>query len=46
MFYFKLHNLSNQSFKNLILIGFTGIGTNYLYVYQTNSFKNELYEFF
>jgi hypothetical protein len=37
-FYFNqfLHNLSNQFFKNLILIRFKGIETNYLYVYQTN----------
>jgi hypothetical protein len=34
----QLHNLSNQFFKNLILIRFIGIEANYLYVYQTNSF--------
>jgi hypothetical protein len=38
MFYFNqfLHNLSNQFFKNLILIRFKGIEANHLYVYQTN----------
>jgi len=38
MFYFNqfLHNLSNQNFKNLILIIFKEIKTNYLYVCQTN----------
>jgi hypothetical protein len=37
VFYFDqfLHNLSNQFFKNLILI-FKGIKIKYLYVYQTN----------
>ncbi len=36
MFYFNqfLHNLSNHSLKNLILIRFKKIETNYLYVYQ------------
>jgi hypothetical protein len=38
VFYFNqfLHNLSNQFFKNLILIRFEGIEANYLYIYQTN----------
>jgi hypothetical protein len=38
MFYFNqfLHNISNQFFKNLILIIFKEIEANYLYVYQTN----------
>jgi hypothetical protein len=38
MFYFNhfLHNLSNQNFKNLILIRFKKIEANYLYVCQTN----------
>jgi hypothetical protein len=38
MFYFEqfLHNLSNQFFKNLILIKIREIEANYLYVYQTN----------
>jgi hypothetical protein len=38
MFYFNqfLHNLSNQFFKNLILIRFERIEANYLYAYQTN----------
>ncbi len=38
MFYFNqfLHNVSKKKFKNLILIRFKGIETNYLYVYQTN----------
>ncbi len=40
MFYFNefFHNLSNQKFKNLILIKFKGIEAN-LYVYKNNSFK-------
>jgi hypothetical protein len=38
VFYFNqfLQNLSDQNFKNLILIRFKGIEANYLYVYQTN----------
>jgi hypothetical protein len=38
MFYFNqlLHNLSNQNFKNLILIIFKEIEANYLYVSQAN----------
>jgi hypothetical protein len=38
VFYFNqfLHNISNQFFKNLILIRFKGIEANYLHVYQTN----------
>jgi hypothetical protein len=38
MFYFNqfLHNLSNQNFKNLILIRFKEIEANYLYVCQTD----------
>jgi len=38
VFYFNqiLHNLSNQFFKNIILIKFKRIQANYLYVYQTN----------
>jgi hypothetical protein len=41
MFYFNqfLHNLSNQFFKNLILIRFKGIEANYLYVYQKKLIK-------
>jgi hypothetical protein len=37
-FYFNqfLNDLSNQLFKNLILIRFKGIEANHLYVYQTN----------
>jgi len=31
-----LYNVSNQFFKNLILIRFKRIEANYLYVYQTN----------
>jgi hypothetical protein len=36
IFYFSefWHNLSNQNFKNLILIRFKGIEANYLYVYK------------
>jgi len=38
VFYFNqfLHYFLNQKFKNLILIRFKEIETNYLYVYQTN----------
>jgi hypothetical protein len=38
MLYFNqiLHNLSNQFLKNIILIWFKEIETNYLYAYQTN----------
>jgi len=41
MFYFIqfLHNLSNQFFKNLILIRFEGIGDNCLYVYNKKIIK-------
>jgi hypothetical protein len=47
MFYFNqfLHNLSNNFFKNLILIRFEGIEDNYLYVYLKKSFKILKYEF-
>ncbi len=41
MSYFNqfLHNLSNQFFKNLMLIRFKRIEANYLYVHQTNFIK-------
>ncbi len=41
MFYYNqfLHNLSNQFFKNLILIRFKGIEVNYLNVYKINLIK-------
>jgi hypothetical protein len=44
MSYFNqlLHNLSNQFFKNLMLLRFKRIEANYLYVYQTNFIKSLL----
>jgi hypothetical protein len=41
-----LHNLSNQNFKNLMLIRFKRIEANYLYVYQTNFIKKISHNFF
>jgi hypothetical protein len=49
VFYFNqfLHNLANHFLKNLILIKFKGIESNYFYVYQKNFIlKNSHMNFF